>query len=161
VVFEQYGQRDWTIFEQYARNANIALLEIQDPYCCADRRARERLVDFIGRLNKLASQIAAVQVVTFDADSVQTRDPESTNDQRNDLEARWRRALEAVQLHIAQRSRRSGGDLHDRFVRACLSNGDTVIWDLGRGVDGVMDTRRACVVNAFHQKAAPGSTQLH
>ncbi len=161
VVFEQYGQRDWTIFEQYARNANIALLEVQDPYCCADRRARERLVDFIGRFNKLASQIAAVQVVTFDADSVQTRDPESTIDQRNDLEARWRRALEAVQLHVAQRSRRSGGDLHDRFVRACLSNGDTIIWDLGRGVDGVMDTRRACVVNAFQQKAVPGSIQRH
>src|SRR3546814_621937 len=86
VVFEQHGPRDWTIFEQYARDANIALLEIQDPYCCADGQARGRLVNFISRFGQLASQIAAVHVVAFDADSVQTREPESTNDQRRDLE---------------------------------------------------------------------------
>src|SRR3546814_12934353 len=79
VVFEQHGPRDWTIFEQYARDANIALLEIQDPYCCADGQARGRLVNFISRFGQLASQIAAVHVVAFDADSVQTREPVSTN----------------------------------------------------------------------------------
>jgi hypothetical protein len=40
--------------------------------------------------------------VAFDADSVQTREPESTNDQRRDLEERWNRMLGSVQLHLAQ-----------------------------------------------------------
>src|SRR3546814_17958049 len=84
-LFEQHGPRDWTIFEQYARDANIALLEIQDPYCCADGQARGRLVNFISRFGQLASQIADVHVVAFDADSVQTREPESTNDQRREI----------------------------------------------------------------------------
>src|SRR3546814_13628621 len=49
VVFEQPGPRDWTIFEQYARDANIALLEIRDPYCCAHGHARGRLGSSEGR----------------------------------------------------------------------------------------------------------------
>ena len=161
VVFEQYGQRDWTIFEQYARDARIERLEIQDPYCCADEQARGRLINFIGRFEQLASEIAAVQIVTFDADSVQTRDPESTRDQRQDLEDRWNRMLASVPLHLAQKSRRSGGDLHDRFVRAKLENGDTVIWDLGRGIDGVMNARWSCVVNAFYEGSISTSRAMH
>lgn len=161
VVFEQYGQRDWTIFEQYARDAKIAKLEIQDPYCCADEQARGRLLNFIGRFAQLASELAAVQIVTFDADSVQTRAPESTHDQRQDLEDRWNRMLSPVPLHLAQKSRRSGGDLHDRYVKARLDNGDCVIWDLGRGIDGVMSARWSCVVNAFYEGSSPNSRAMH
>src|SRR3546814_13233083 len=40
VVFEQHGPRDWTIFEHYARDANIALLEIQDQIGRASCRER-------------------------------------------------------------------------------------------------------------------------
>lgn len=161
VVFEQYGQRDWTIFEQYARNAKIAQLEIQDPYCCADEQARGRLVNFIGRFAQLASELAAVQIVTFDADSVQTRAAESSHDQRQDLEDRWNRMLRSVPLHLAQKSRRSGGDLHDRYVKARLDNGDCVIWDLGRGIDGVMSGRWSCVVNAFYEGSSPTIQATH
>jgi hypothetical protein len=161
VVFEQYGQRDWAIFEQYARDAAIARLEIQDPYCCADEQARGRLINFISRFVQLASEIAAVHIVAFDADSVQTRDSESTNDQRKDLEERWNRTLASVPLHLAQKSRRSVGDLHDRTVKAKLENGDTVIWDLGRGIDGVMHARWSCVVNAFYDRSAAGSQLMH
>ena len=155
VVFQQYGERDWTIFEQYARDAKIAQLEIWDPYCCADEQARGRLVNFIGRFAQLASELAAVQIVTFDADSVQTRVPESSHDQRQDLEDRWNRMLSSVPFHLAQKSRRSGCDLHDRYVKARLNNGDCVIWDLGRGIDGVMSARWSCVVNAVYEGLSP------
>ncbi len=161
VVFEQYGERNWTIFEQHIRDAKIALLEIQDPYCCADVQARGRLISFISRFGQLASQIESVHVVTYDAESVQTRQPESTNDQRTDLEDRWNRMLASVQLHLAQRSRRSAGDLHDRFVKAQLTNGDSIIWDLGRGIDGVMSARWSCVVNAFYDRVSPNSNPMH
>jgi len=154
VVFEQYGQRDWTIFEQYARDAHITLLEIQDPYCCADEQARGRLLNFVVRFHQLASEISSAHVVTFDADSVQTRDPESTEDQRRDLEQRWQRMLASIDLRLVQKSRRSGGDLHDRYVKAHLSGGGCVIWDLGRGIDGIMSARWSCVVNAFFDDAS-------
>src|SRR3546814_4683993 len=65
VVFEKHGPRDWTIFEQYARDAKIALLEIKDTYCCADGRARGRLVKYISSFGQIGSQIAAVHVVAF------------------------------------------------------------------------------------------------
>lgn len=152
VVFEQYGVRDWTIFDQHVQDAQITLLEIQDPYCCADGQARGRLISFISRFSQLASKIEAVHVVTYDADSIQTRVPEGTSDQRQDLEDRWNRMLASVQLHLAQRSRRSVGDLHDRFVKAQLVNGDSIIWDLGRGIDGVMSARWSCVVNAYYDR---------
>ena len=161
VVFQQHGQRDWTIFEQYARDAAIARLEIQDPYCCADKQARDRLIKFIGRFEQLASGIGAVQIVTFDADSVRARDPENTSDQRSDLEARWKRMLASVPLRLAQKSRRSGGDLHDRFVKARLENGDTIVWDLGRGIDGVMNARWSCVVNAMYESIPTRSVTMH
>ena len=161
VVFERYGPRDWAIFEQYARDAAITRLEIQDPYCCADEEARRRLVNFISRFQQLASEITAVHIVAFDADSVQTKEVESTSDQRKDLEERWNRLLSSVPLHLAQKSRRSVGDLHDRHVKARLGNGDTVIWDLGRGIDGVMNARYSCVVNAYYDGSAPESQLVH
>ena len=157
VVFEQYGQRDWTIFEQYARDARIDWLEIQDPYCCANEQARGRLINFISRFEGLASELTTVQIIAFDADSVQSRTPESTPEQRRDLEERWNRMFTSVSLHLAQKSRRSTGDLHDRFVRAKLENGDRVIWDLGRGIDGVMSARWSCIVNAYYEKFAGAS----
>ncbi|MGB3470569.1 MAG: DEAD/DEAH box helicase [Erythrobacter sp.] len=157
VVYEQYGPRDWTIFEQFVREAQIDRLEVQDPYCCADEQARGRLLNFVNRFCELAAKLDEVQIVTFDADSVDKRVPETNGDQRADLENRWRNTIGSTPLHLVQRSRRSRGDLHDRFVKAQLENGDAVIWDLGRGIDGVMSAKWSCVVNAFHDKRPAGT----
>lgn len=154
VVYEQFGTRDWTIFEQYVREAKINRLEIQDPYCCADEQARGRLLNFVSRFAGLASKLGDVQIVAFDADSVDKRVPETNGEQSADLNERWRRSINSATLHLVQRSRRSRGDLHDRFVKAQLENGDTVIWDLGRGIDGVMNAKWSCVVNAFLDRSA-------
>ena len=161
VVFEQYGLRDWTIFEQYARDATISLLEIEDPYCCADEQARARLIGFVGRFQNIASEISMVHIVAFDADSLSNTHKESASVQRKDLEERWNRMFPAMKLHLAQKSRRSTGDLHDRSVRAKLSNGDTVIWDIGRGIDGVMTARWKCVVNAFYDSSKTAFSARH
>jgi hypothetical protein len=154
VEFEQYGTRNWAIFDQYIDGASISRLEIQDPYCCADDAARGRLVNFVKRFEEKADKLARVEVLAFDADSIETRQPESTRDQREQLERRWQTGLSEVDLKLTQRSRRAKGDLHDRFVRAHLASGDTIIWDLGRGIDGVMNAKWSCVVNAFHQPAS-------
>lgn len=151
VVFDQHGLRDWAIFNQYLENADIEQLEIQDPYCCASNEARSRLVNFVKRFSQRSIGIRQVHVVAFDADSVESYDRETTSQQRLDLERRWKSLLPDVELRLVQRSRRAGGDLHDRFVRAELASGGRVIWDLGRGIDGVMSARWSCVVNAFHE----------
>ncbi|WP_126174376.1 DEAD/DEAH box helicase [Altericroceibacterium xinjiangense] len=154
VEYREGGTRDFAIFEQYAANAAIVQLEVRDPYCCAEESSRRHLVSFIKRLQGKAAKVGLVQVVAYDADSVQTRVPESSSDQRRDLEQRWQRELPGVPLQLSQKSRRSGGDFHDRSIRARLANGDAVIWDIGRGIDGIMNPRRACTVNAFHEPAA-------
>lgn len=39
-------------------------------------------------------------------------------------------------------------------ARINMEKGDTVIWDLGRGVEGVMNALWSCVVNASQEGAA-------
>lgn len=152
VEYREGGARDFAIFEQYTANAAILRLEVRDPYCCAEENSRRHLVNFIKRLDGKAGKVGLVQVVAYDADSVQKRVPESSTDQRRDLEQRWQRELPGVPLQFSQKSRRSAGDFHDRSIRASLANGDAVIWDLGRGIDGIMNPRRACTVNAFYER---------
>ncbi len=151
VEYAQYGQRDWTIFDQHLKGASIARLQIQDPYCCADDQARGRLVAFVRRFREQCARLDRVEVLALDADSLSSRVPETNKDQRAGLEQRWGGAMTGVTLQLVQRSRRAQGDLHDRFVKAHLDDGGHVVWDLGRGIDGVMSAKYACVVNAYRE----------
>ena len=153
VEYREGGPRDFTIFDQYAGDASITQLEVRDPYCCSDEASRRHLVAFVKRLYNKAATVGLVQVVTYDADSVQKSAAESSTDQRLDLERRWQRELPDVPLQLSRKSRRSGGDFHDRSVRAKLANGDLVIWDVGRGIGGIMSARWACTVGAFYEPA--------
>lgn len=147
VVFEVGGLRDWTIFHQHLENEIIDDLRIVDPYCCAHERARRHLVDFITRFTKVADGVHSVHVVSFDAASIENY--ESDEHQRRDLEARFLRKLPNIPFRHVQKSRRSSGDLHDRSVKARLRSGETVVWDLGRGIEGLMTANHACTVNAL------------
>ncbi|HEY0085119.1 MAG TPA: DEAD/DEAH box helicase [Allosphingosinicella sp.] len=153
VEFAQGGTRDWTIFDQYLDGAVIVRLEVQDPYCCAGDDARGRLVGFLKRFAEKAARLDRVEILTFDAESVATRQVETTRAQREELERRWKARLGNIDLRLTQRSKRAGGDLHDRFVRAHLAGGESVVWDIGRGIDGIMSARWSCVVNAFHENS--------
>ena len=74
---------------------------------------------------------------------------ESDELQRRDFEARFLSKLPDIPLRHVQKSRRSTGDLHDRSVEARLRCGETALWDLGRGIEGVMTANHACTVNAL------------
>lgn len=152
VVFEVGGMRDWAIFTQYIENRVIQSLRIIDPYCCANEAARRRVVDFVFRFAKAADGLAHLQVTSFDADSVKDC-WESDDDQARDLRSRMASKLPGTEFRHIQKSRRSSEDLHDRSVTAHLVNGEKVIWDLGRGIDGVMTAKHACTVNAFREPA--------
>ena len=150
VVFEVGGLRDWAIFTQHIERATIQSLRIIDPYCCANDVARRRLVDFVGRFANVSAGISSVQIVSFDADALQDN-WESDDDQRRDLSTRIASKLPNAEFRHIQKSRRSSDDLHDRSVTAVLDGGDRVIWDLGRGIDGVMTAKYACTVNVYRE----------
>lgn len=97
VEYLQHGIRDWAIFDQYLDGADIVRLEIQDPYCCADDAARGRLVSFVVRFRQQVAALGKVDVIALDADSVNSSDYETSRDQRQGLEGRWRSARSARQ----------------------------------------------------------------
>ncbi len=49
--------------------------------------------------------------------------------------------------HHEQLSRFQNRRFHDREVHATLTDGSMLIWDLGNGVNGVMQNRFECRVN--------------
>lgn len=153
VVFEVGGLRDWSIFSQYIHSKTIISMRIVDPYCCANEGARRRLADFVARFAHESGGISSIHIVSFDADAFE-ENRESGDDQRRDLTTRIESKLPDAKFRYVQRSRRSADDLHDRSVAVVLDDGDTVIWDLGRGIDGVMTAKYACTVNAYREPMA-------
>jgi hypothetical protein len=153
VVFEVGGLRDWSIFTQYIKSKAISSMQIIDPYCCANEGSRRRLADFVARFASEAGGISSVHIVSFHA-NVFEDNRETGDEQRRDLATRLANKVPSATFRYVQKSRRSAEDIHDRSVSVVLENGDTIIWDLGRGIDGVMTAKYACTVNAYRQPTA-------
>jgi len=147
VVYEPNAARDLTIFKAPIAADPVRELIIVDPYACAGSRARQAGTDFAAMMTGDARSLDRVQLVTYDADDVDLRDPESSTAQYDDMQRRWRaRFGDRPVLHHQQRSKRQARDLHDREVRSITTGGRTLIWDLGRGIEGVMSNRFGCRV---------------
>lgn len=69
------------------------------------------------------------------------------------METPWASFFSDIDVHLIQRSKQGDQDFHDRFIKAICDDGETIIWDLGRGIERVMSARRACVVNAYKECA--------
>ena len=152
IEYKRYGPRDWAIFTQYLDGAEINQIKIMDPYCLASAQQRQRLVDFVHRFTQHATFIKTVQVTAYDSESTNPRILESRKKQRDDLEQRWEKQIENVTLYTNLHSLRAQGDLHDRSIKAFTDDNSTIIWDLGRGIEGVMTAKYACVVNATREE---------
>lgn len=146
IVYEPNKARDYTIFKQYLSNQDVQKMEIVDPYCCADERARGRLITFINLLSSFAQKIEKVSITAFDARSANSE--ESNELQWADLNERFKRQFPDIQHRFDLRAKTYRGDLHDRYVIAFTASGAEIIWDLGRGIDGVMYAKNSCIVNA-------------
>lgn len=153
VEFKKGGTRDWTIFDQYIEQAKIKRLEIIDPYCCSDERSTGYLLNFINRFNDKAQHIGRFQIFTYDVASIKSFDYQTNAHQREDFEQRWQNFLPNTNFEFIQKSRRADQDFHDRSIKAHCENGDIIIWDVGRGVEGIMSAKQACVVNAYRECA--------
>ncbi|TKD51845.1 hypothetical protein [Sphingomonas baiyangensis] len=73
--------------------------------------------------------------------------PESSAQQYEAMQARWRRDFAVTPLTHRQQSKWQAADLHDREVRVLTRSGRTILWDLGRGIEGVMSPRFGFRVN--------------
>lgn len=149
-AFVAGGARDFRIFEGPVSGEQILELAIRDPYGCAGGRNRQCLVDFVALIARKADRIGDARIVSFDAESIDSRDYENDNVQRDDLERRWRQKFpNGPSMHHIQLSRRQSRSFHDRTVRAKTASGREIIWDISNGLDGVMLTQKECTVHVL------------
>lgn len=147
VVYEANGTRDYTIFSAPIADDPVRELIIVDPYAAAGATARAATARFARMLLGDGASATTARLITFAAEDVDTRVAETSDQQYADMQHRWRQTFgDRVDLQFFQQSRRSNRSLHDREVRAVTRSGRTLIWDLGRGIDGVMANRFRCNV---------------
>ena len=148
MVFQPKIQRSLDIFEKPVAGQSLTSLAIRDPYGCADGRNRQCLIDFMMLVAGATRQLDEITVVSFDADSVDRYAVESSAQQYDDLQARWKKASPGgPQLRHIQLSRRQSRSFHDRSIKAQTSTGREIIWDVSNGIDGVMRPDKECTVH--------------
>ncbi len=147
VVYEPGRLRDFTIFERPLAGRRVRSIAIRDPYACSSGETRQWIVELVHRMVGAARAVDHVAVTTRDADSIQLYRPETTDEQRGDLLRRWTLRFGATpRLTHQALSRREKREFHDRGICAEMEDGSELTWDLGRGVEGVMNLRRECSV---------------
>lgn len=147
IVYEPDMPRDFAIFRQPLEGDPPREIHIVDPYAAAGHRARQNVVAFVDMLVGGGAMPQRVTLTTYDGESIDG--PYETSEaQYSQMQALWsRRFGKDVLLGHHQRSKWGARDFHDREVRVETRSGRILIWDLGRGIDGVMNTRHGCRVN--------------
>jgi hypothetical protein len=147
VVFRPGIRRDFAIFERHLAGEQLIELRVRDPYACASAANRGHLLDFLKVVQGAASGLSSVSVTCWDAETARPDGRETNADQRRDFEGRWAQRFGAQSRpKLNQISGRQVREFHDRFVEAKTLSGKKLIWDLGRGIDGLMNQQRECVV---------------
>lgn len=146
VRFEPNVRRNLTIFRGPLAGDPPTDIQIVDPYAAAGHRARTAVTDFVAMLVDGAPPPSRVVLTTYDGESIE-RPPETSAEQYDQMQASWRKRFASIPLTHHQRSKYQSADLHDREVRVITRSGKVYLWDLGRGIDGVMGTRFGCRVN--------------
>lgn len=147
VVYEQGQARDMAIFLAPLEGEIVDTLIIVDPYAAAGVLARRRTVEFAKMLLGPGGSCSSVQLTCFVAEDVETYEIENGEAQFDDMQAKWSAAFPQIPLHFRQESKRGNRSLHDREVTVKTRSERTLVWDLGRGIDGVMAERHQCRVN--------------
>ncbi|PCD03876.1 hypothetical protein COC42_05975 [Sphingomonas spermidinifaciens] len=147
VVFRPGASRDYAIFQRHLSGEKLTMVKIRDPFACATPANRGNLIDFVKLLQGAAVGIDVVSITCWDAETARPEGRESNADQRRDLETRWEQRVGRLpRAKMSPVSGRQVREFHDRFVEATTASGRRLIWDLGRGVDGVMSSSKECVV---------------
>ena len=140
--------RDHAIFAKPIAGCAVTELVVRDPYGCADPRNRACLAEFLHLLTGSARRVDSVRVIAFDAESADREFRETSTQQYDDLQRRWKdMGAGGPPLQLVQLSRRQSRSFHDRSVRATLIGGGDLLWDLSNGIDGVMLPQKECTVH--------------
>jgi len=147
IVYAEGQARDYSIFTQPLQGESIDSLTIIDPYGAAGNWARRNTIQFAKMLLGQDAKCSSVQLVCYEGGSVATRDYEDPSIQFEDMMTRWQETFPQVPLHFKPEAKAGNRRLHDREITARTRSGRTFVWDLGRGIDGVMTARFECRVN--------------
>jgi hypothetical protein len=140
--------RDLRIFDAPLAGDAVRLLDVIDPFAAAGASARRNTVQFLRTLVGDAKDLVAVRLTTFNGEGYNREFPEDDRAQREDMARQWQLVFpNGPALTFRPQSRRVvAKTLHDRSIKASTRNGRTLIWDLGRGIDGIMKTDFSCTV---------------
>lgn len=147
IVYEEGGLRDRTIFTGPIASDPVKELAIVDPYGAAGDRGRRMIADFAKMLIGDGRGVEPVRLVAFDAESVELQRNETSDIQFEHMLECWEKTfIGGPPLQFLQVSKRGNRKLHDREVRVTTRSGRTLIWDIGRGIAGVMTAHYQCTV---------------
>ena len=147
IVYEEGGLRDRTIFTGPVAGDPVKELAIVDPYGAAGDRGRRMIADFARILIGDGRGVEPVRLVAFDAESVELHRNETSDIQYEHMLECWQKTFAGgPPLQFVQVSKRGNRQLHDREVRVTTRSGRTLIWDIGRGIAGVMTALYQCTV---------------
>jgi superfamily II DNA or RNA helicase len=122
-------------------------LDIVDPYAAGSLQSCEVLADFLTVLKSERVNLSRVCLECYDAESLE-HGFASNGLQSSSLARLLReRSLDDIRFFPEFRSRRKGARLHDRRIVARNEDGGRLVWDLGRGIDGLMLRHRDCTIN--------------
>ena len=140
--------RDLRIFTAPLAGDPVRALDVIDPYAAAGAAARRNTAQFLRTLVGDSKELVAVRLTTFNGEGYSRDDPEDDRAQIEDMIRQWKIAFpNGPDLTFRPQSRRVvAKTLHDRSIKAITRNGRTLIWDLGRGIDGVMKSYVSCTV---------------
>lgn len=148
VEFMEGGKRNTGIFRAPLQNDPPVQCRVIDPYAAAGSSARRRTVDFLSMLLGPKPTLTTIILETFDGAGLSRDNPEDDEVQKTDMQRQWSLAYpHGPTLRFNQHSRRTSNRImHDRNVTVLTQSGRKLIWDMGRGIDGVMGTYYRCVV---------------
>lgn len=119
-------------------------VRVEDPWCAARPRNRERLAAFVRAIVDAGVKIEEV-TITWDSERQEFELP---SDQADAMRSEFKRARVAIDPICAPKSRHDG-HFHDRVVLAQTLDEGTpldVRWDITSGIDNLMSVPKECSV---------------
>ena len=128
---------------------DVRRIDIVDPYAAASRQNCRYFAEFISTLRASGVAPGTVNLLAWDDDSLANERIGSNSEQRRVLrEAIAHFRLENMRILPDLVSRRQR-PLHDRSVTAYFVDKSSIVWDLGRGIDGFMNPKTHCTIGRW------------
>jgi hypothetical protein len=133
------------LFTDALCKAGPVRLDIEDPYVAGSVDSCRALGEFLAALRSAGVDLERVAVTCWDNDSLE-RNLGSDAVQRRVLSDALNHFGVADIRFLPEFVSRRRRQLHDRSISSRLVDGTRIIWDLGRGIEGLMTPRQQCTI---------------